>query len=79
MILPIVATQVIAYGIQIDLGISQLQILEKNPIQVVIIVLPRMSQNHIKIFPTFIDNHRQTDNLRTRPYNNEQLELAVIL
>jgi len=28
-------TQVIAYGIQIDLGISQLQILEKNPIQVV--------------------------------------------
>ena len=64
--------------IHIHFRVCQLQIMEKYTVQVIIIILPRMCQNHIKIFTCFVDNSCQTNNLRTSTDNNQQLQLSII-
>ena len=65
------SAQVIPHGIQIHFGVGQLQVLEEDSVQVVVVVLARVCQYHVKIFSTFIDYGRQADNLRTRAHDNQ--------
>ena len=48
--------QVISHRIQVDLRVCQLQILKEDAVQVVIIVLPCVSQDTVEIFPALY-NH----------------------
>ena len=72
-------TQVCTHGVHINFRISQLQIMEEHAVQVVVIVLPGVGQNHVKIFPGFVDNSRQADQLRASAHDDQQFQLTVIL
>ena len=71
--------QIIAHGIHIDLRIRQFQILEEDTVQVIVIVLAGVGQNAVEILPAFVDNSRQTDDLRPGANNDQKLQFAVIL
>ena len=71
--------QIISHRIQIYLRLSQLQIPEKDAVEVIIIILTGMGKDAVKAGTAFFNHRRQTDNLRTGTHHNEQLQLAVIL
>ena len=71
--------QVRAHGIHVDLRACQLQIMEEHAVQVVVVVLPGMRQNHIEIFARLVDDGSQANNLRAGTHDDQQLQLAVIL
>ena len=71
--------QIRAHGVHINLRVSQLQIMEEHAVQIVVVVLTGMRQNDIEILAGFMDDSRQTDNLRASAHDNQQLQLAVIL
>ena len=71
--------EVRAHGVHVHIRVRQLQVLEKHPIQVVIIVLPRMRQDRVEVLPALVNHGRQPDNLRTRPHDDQKLQLSVIL
>ena len=70
--------EVSPHGIHIHLRRGEFQILEKHAIKVVIIVLPRVRQNRIKIRPALVNHRRQPDDFRARPDDNKKLKLAVV-
>ena len=71
--------QVRADSVHIHLRVRKLQILEEHPVQVVIIVLPGMRQNRVKIRPALVNHSRQPDDFRASSNDDEKLELAVAL
>ena len=71
-------TQRIAYRIQIDLRICQLQIMEEHAVEIVVVVLTSVRQNRIEILPAFCDNCRQSNDLRACTDDDQQLQFAII-
>ena len=57
--------------IKVNIRILQRQIFEKYTVEIVIVVLPRMSKDGIKILPCLIDHRSQPDDLRPRPHNDQ--------
>ena len=72
-------TEVIANGIEVHFGVCKFQVLEEHTVEVIVIILAGMRQNHIEIFTTFIDNCCQSDDFGAGSHDNEQLEFSVIL
>ena len=70
--------QVGTHGVQVHLRIGKLQVVEEHAVQVIVVVLPRVGQNHVKIAPGFVDHRRQPDDLRPGADNNQKLQLSVI-
>ena len=64
-------SQIIAYRIQIVIRLAKPQVLKENLIEGVIPVLARMGQNMVKIYITFFNNLRKTDDLRSRSDNRK--------
>ena len=71
--------QVRAHGVHIHIRVLELQVLEKHPVQVVIIVLPRMRQDRVKILPALVNHSRQADDFRAGADDDQKLQLPVIL
>ena len=71
--------QVHAYGIHIHIRVGELQVLEEHPVQSVVIVLARMRQDRVEIFPALVNHGRQPDNLRAGADDDQKLQLPVIL
>ena len=71
--------QVGSHGVQVHLRIGKLQVVEKHAVQVIVVVLPCVGQNHIKIAPGFVDHRRQPDDLRPGADDDQKLQLSVIL
>ena len=65
--------------IQIQLRILQPQIPEEHTVQVIIIVLPGMDQDGVKILPALLDHAGKPYNLRPRPHDDHQLDLSIFL
>ena len=61
-----------------DLGVGQLQIMEKDAVQVIVVVLTGVGQNDIKILAGLIDDGCKPDNLRPGADDDQQLQLTVI-
>ena len=72
-------TEVIAHGIHIYFRGIELQILEKDPVEVVVVVLPGVGEDYIEVPPAFADDRGKTDDFRSRSHDDYQFELAVIL
>ena len=72
-------TQIGADGVKIDVGIGEFQILEEHAVEVVVIVLPRVREDRVKIRAAFCDDRRKPDNLRSRAHDDQQFQFAVIL
>ena len=66
-------SQICTDRIQINLRILKLQIMEKHTVQIVIIILPGMSQNDIEILSCFIDHRSQTNDFRSGSHNDQEL------
>ena len=66
-------SQVIPYGIHIDLRFCQLQVTEEDAIQVVVVILTCVGENYIKILTALVDNGCETDNLGTCADNDNEL------
>ncbi len=66
-------------GLHIHVGIGQFEILEKHSVQVVVIVLPRVRQQAVEIPAALVNHRRQPYNLRSCSYNNQKLQLPILL
>ncbi len=71
--------QVYPHGIHVHIRVRELQVLEEYPIQIVVIVLARVRQDRVEVFPALVDNRRQPDDFRPRPHDDQKLQLPVIL
>lgn len=71
-------TEVLTYGLHINVRVCKLKILEENTVEVVIVVLAGMSQKTVEVLTAFVDYCSQTDDLWTCANNDEKLEFAVI-
>ena len=69
--------QVRADRIQVDLGIVQFEVVEEHAVEVVVVVLPCVRKNRVKILPALLDHRCQSDDLRPCADNNQQLQPAV--
>lgn len=67
------SAKVVTDSIHIDLGLCELQILEEDTVEVVIVVLARVGENHVKVLAALVDDGGETDDLGARADNNDQL------
>ena len=56
--------QVLAHCVQVKVRRAQAQVLKKDLVQGIVIVLPRVDQDLVKIFIALFDDGRQPDDLR---------------
>jgi len=72
------SAEVIAHSIHIDFRISQPEVPEEDTVQVVVVVLACMGKNNVKVLATLGDDGRKPDDFGTGPYDDEELEPAVV-
>ena len=60
------------------MGLVQFEVFKEHPIQIIVIVLPRMRQQTVKVLTALVYYRRQTDNLRAGTNYDEKLQLPVI-
>ena len=73
------AAEVVAHSVHIDIRVSELQVLEEYPVEVVVVVLPRMGKQAVEVLPAPGYNGRQADDLGPRADDDQQLQPAVVL
>jgi hypothetical protein len=71
--------EVISDRIHVDLRLGELQVAEEDAVEVIVVVLSRVGQNHIEIFAAFGDDGCEPDDLRTGADNDAEFDFAVIL
>lgn len=67
------SAKVVTDSIHIDLGLGELQVLEEDAVEVVIVVLARVGENHVKVLAALVDDGGETDDLGARADNDNQL------
>lgn len=72
-------TEVISDCIHVDLRFGEFQVAEEDTVEVVVVVLSGMGQNHIEIFAAFGDDSSKPDDLRTGADDDAEFDFAVIL
>ena len=63
--------EIVPHGVHVDLGLLQLEVAEKDAVKIVVVVLPRVRENGIEIFPAFGYHRRQTDDFGTCANDNQ--------
>ena len=66
------SAKVVTDSIHIDLGLGELQILEENTVEVVVVVLACVGENHVKVLAALADDGGETDDLGARADNDNQ-------
>ena len=66
------SAKVVTDSIHIDLGLGELQILEEYAVEVVVVVLARVGENHVEILAALVDDGGETDNLGARADNDNE-------
>ena len=67
------SAKVVTDSIHIDLGLCELQILEEDTVEVVVIILACVGENHVKVLAALVDDSGETDDLGARADNDDQL------
>ena len=67
------SAKVVTDSIHIDLGLCELQILEEDTVEVVIVVLACVGENHVKVLAALVDDGGETDDLGARADNDNEL------
>lgn len=67
------SAKVVTDSIHIDLGLCELQVLEEDTVEVVIVVLARVGENHVEVLAAFVDDGGETDDLGARADNDNEL------
>lgn len=63
--------EVFAYGIHVYFGIGKLQVSEEDAVEVVVVVLTGMGENHVKIFTATVDDCREAYDFGTCADNDQ--------
>ena len=71
--------EVIPHCIHVHLRGIEFQILEEHSVEVVVVVLSGVGEDHIEIPPAFADDRRKADDFRPRAHDDHEFESAVIL
>ena len=71
--------EVLTHHVHIHIGAAQVKVRPKDIVQRLVIVLPGVRHDAVKIVPAPLDGRRQTDNLRARSDDDQQLDTAVVL
>jgi len=71
--------QVCTYRVHINLGVYKFEVFEEHAIEVVIVVLACVGEDHVEILAAFVDDRGKTYDFRTSADNDEEFELAVLL
>ena len=69
-------SQVLSHGVQIVVRRTKSQVVKKHLIQRVVVVLPGVDKDLVKIPVTALDGGRQADDLRPRANDGHELQLA---
>ena len=67
------SAKVITDSIHIDLGLCELQVLEEDAVEVVIVVLACVGENHVEVLAALADDGGETDDLGARADNDNEL------
>ena len=67
------SAKVVTDSIHIDLGFGELQILEEDTVEVVVIILACVGENHVEVLAALVDDGGETDDLGARADNDDQL------
>lgn len=67
------SAKVVTDSIHIDLGLGELQVFEEDAVEVVVVVLACVGENHVKVLAALVDDGGETDDLGTRANNDDQL------
>ena len=67
------SAKVVTDSIHIDLGLCELQVLEEDTVEVVIVILACVGENHVEVLAALVDNSGETDNLGACADNDNEL------
>lgn len=67
------SAKVVTDSIHIDLGLGELQVLEEYAVEVVIVVLACVGENHVKVLAALVDDGGETDDFGARADNDNEL------
>lgn len=67
------SAKVVTDSIHIDLGLCELQVLEEYAVEIVVVVLACVGENHVKVLAALVDDGGETDDLGARADNDDQL------
>lgn len=67
------SAKVVTDSIHIDLGFGELQVLEEYAVEVIIVVLACVGENHVKVLAALVDDGGETNDLGARADNDDQL------
>ena len=70
--------QVLSDGVQVEVGRAQAQVLKKDLVQVIIVVLAGVDQDLVKVDIALFDNGRQPDNFRSGTDDGHEFEFVHI-
>ena len=73
------SAKVIAYGIHINFRLCELEVAEEDAIEVVVVVLACVGENHIEVLAALVDDCGKADNLRTCTDDDAKLQFAILL
>ena len=71
--------KVIAYGVHIDLRFCELEFAEEDAVEVVVVVLACMGENHVEVLTALVDDCGKTDNLGACTDDDAKLQFAILL
>ena len=72
-------TEVFPDCVQIHIRIGKLQVSKKYAVQVVVVILTCVGENHVKIYTSFVNHSGKTDDLRPCANDDQQFQFAVVL
>lgn len=70
--------QVGAHGVQVDVGVGELQVAEEDAVQGVVVVLPSVRQQAVEVAAALLDDLGQADDLGACAHDDQQLHTAVV-
>ena len=71
--------KVIAYGIHIDLWLCELQIAEEDAVEVIVVVLAGVGENHIEVLAALVDDCGKADDFWACTHHDDEFQLAILL
>ena len=71
--------QVGAHGVQVDVGVGELQVAEEDAVERVVVVLPGVRQQAVEVAAALLDDLGQADDLGTGAHDDQELQTAVVI
>lgn len=66
------SAKVVTDSIHIDLGLGELQVFEEYAVEVVVVVLACVGENHVEVLAALVDDGGETDDLGARADNDNE-------